>query len=183
MIVKERLGLAALILLLVPVSALAQDAGKVGVTMGYPPAVGIIWQVTDRFALRPDFGITRSWSGSSVDQDAENTSLGLTIGISALFYVTKADNLRTYFSPRYAYLRTSSSSTADFLPFDTSFKTTGSNLSGSFGAEYALGSRFSAFGEVGVAYSHQSLRSGFVGERPSSNSISLRSGAGVILYF
>jgi hypothetical protein len=70
--------------------AAAQDEGKVGITMGYPAAVGIIWHVSDTVAIRPEL----SFSGSSSETDrAENItdseSDGWTLGtgISALFYV------------------------------------------------------------------------------------------------
>ena len=34
--------------------ALAQEE-KVGLTMGYPTAVGVLWQVSDLVAIRPEF--------------------------------------------------------------------------------------------------------------------------------
>ena len=40
------LMLAVVVVLSVGANALAQDAGQIGIAMGYPSAVGIIWQVT-----------------------------------------------------------------------------------------------------------------------------------------
>ncbi len=33
--------------------AYAQDDPRVGLTMGYPTSVGVLWHVTDRIAIRP----------------------------------------------------------------------------------------------------------------------------------
>src|SRR4051812_40532108 len=52
-----------------PGTGSAQDAPKVGLSMGYPAAIGVIWHVTDRLALRPEMSVTKSASefiGSSI---------------------------------------------------------------------------------------------------------------------
>ena len=36
-------------------SADAQEKGKTGVTLGYPASIGLLWHVTDRIAIRPEF--------------------------------------------------------------------------------------------------------------------------------
>src|SRR5215470_3059105 len=53
----------ALILLLWSISASAQEEARIGVTMGYPTAVGVLWRVADRVSLRPDF----TWTSTSND--------------------------------------------------------------------------------------------------------------------
>ena len=46
--------LAFAVALAVASEAQAQDTPRVGLTMGYPATVGVIWNVADRFALRPE---------------------------------------------------------------------------------------------------------------------------------
>src|SRR5438477_13164983 len=89
----------------------AQDAPKVGLTMGYPSSVGVLWRVADRVALRPEITLSRT-TGESMGSDlagvaplSTDESTGVGAGISALFYVGRWDALRTYVSPRFAYSR------------------------------------------------------------------------------
>src|SRR5258708_25688508 len=165
----RRLGLLAAIGIgLIAPAAAAQDDPRVGITMGYPASVGIIWQMNDRVALRPEvtaqkasaeFTTTTSFpvGGTIASTTATSTSdtWQVGVGVSALFYLTTHDALRTYVSPRWSYIRTSSSNSSSSLPPPS--QTTGSVgngqfVSGSFGAQYALGQRFGLFGEVGLAY-------------------------------
>ena len=44
--------------------ALAQDKGDVGISMGYPAAVGVVFHLTDSVALRPEISFTRISSDS-----------------------------------------------------------------------------------------------------------------------
>jgi hypothetical protein len=203
----RRIGLltAIAIGLLAP-AASAQDDPRVGITMGYPASVGIIWQVNDRVALRPEvsaqkssaeFTTTTSFTigGTTTTTTATSTSdtWQVGVGLSALFYLTTHDALRTYVSPRWSYLRTSSSNTSSSLPPPS--QTTGSVgngqfVSGSFGAQYALGTRFGLFGEVGLGYTHTDnaptpagAAGGVVTSQTTTRTLAARSGAGVILYF
>jgi hypothetical protein len=141
--------------------ARAQDTPRVGITMGYPAAVGVIWNVDDRFALRPEVTFAGS-SGDSSGSDVLGPSPGLTtdlsqvgVGISALIYLGRQDVLRMYVSPRFAYTHTSSSTNGVSTILPLSSETTGSaySTSGSFGAQYALARRFGVFGEIGAGYS------------------------------
>ena len=62
----------------------------------------------------------------------------------------------------------------------------GQFVSGSFGAQYALGRRFSVFGEIGAGYTHvvtSPTIGGILVTSSVNNTFSTRSGAGVILYF
>jgi hypothetical protein len=194
-----------------PGIARAQDQRKVGLTMGYPSSIGVIWQVADRVALRPEIAVSRSTGDSSTNDllgatpVSSDESTGVGAGIAALFYVHRWEGLRTYISPRFSYARTSTAaSTAGNT--STSEATTSSYLtSGSFGAQYSLGRHFGLFGEVGLAYAStrtaltatlttgvtsivngvvtQSTRQQMIQSSSHSNSIATRSGVGVIFFF
>jgi hypothetical protein len=65
-------------------------------------------------------------------------------------------------------------------------------ISGSFGAQYALGRRFSVFGEIGLGYTRTSVDNeptssvspgASTGSAATSHGIAARSGAGVVFYF
>src|SRR5438105_2116566 len=90
--------LAAGLLLLTGRAAGAQDAGSIGVTMGYP-SIGVIWHASDKVAIRPEVSLTGSHSDSS-----DSDSLSVSTGLSALLYGgAGTDNVRPYFSPRFTY--------------------------------------------------------------------------------
>jgi hypothetical protein len=185
--------------------ARAQDAGQVGVTLGYPAEVGIVWHVTDRVAVRPNI----SFSHASTDHVSDFSSLGdpvdsegssstsLTTGVSGLIYVRTWDKVRAYLSPRYDYGRIWSNAGSTFL---TENKHSAYAVTGSFGAQYQLHQRFAVFGEAGFGYSHSSTTytSSLVlpvipvgvnvapvsrSDEIATHSWSTRSGAGVIFYF
>jgi hypothetical protein len=168
-------------------TAAAQEPGKTGVTMAYPGAIGIIWHATDKVAIRPDF----SFSHSSVDSSSSSTtSSGWTLGmnISALFYIAKYENVRTYVSPRFSYNRTHSTVNQPASQFvlpeiTTTTSTTGGG--GSFGAQYSPTPRFSVFGEVGLSFSHRETKPGSatIPGGISANGWGTGSGVGVIFYF
>jgi len=155
----------------------------VGITMGYPASVGLLWRVADRVAIRPEFSfaLTDSSSESLINDETNFWSVGT--GVSVLFYSPVTDNLRTYFAPRFSYARTSGDSNT------TESATDVYSFAGMFGAQYSLGRRFAAFGEVGFGYSRQngSVTSN-VGPLTThisnhGNAVATRTGVGVILYF
>jgi hypothetical protein len=129
---QPRLSFCALAFMLYGATpAMAQDSGAVGVTMGYPSSVGVMWHVTERFALRPEvsfststnetpllFGLS-SITGPSTSSSSVSTSTSSTIGvgISGLFYVGKWDALRAYVAPRFVYTRSSGTSEYTSEPF------------------------------------------------------------------
>jgi hypothetical protein len=194
-----------------PGAARAQDRARVGLTMGYPSSVGVVWQVSDRVALRPELTLSRSTGDSSTNDLAgavpvsTNDSTGVGAGASALFYLHRWEGLRTYVSPRFSYARTSTSaSTAGTT--STAESTVSSYLtSGSFGAQYSLGRHFGLFGEIGLGYSAtstaltstlttgvtsvvngvltSSTRTQAVQSSSHANTLATRSGVGVIFYF
>src|SRR5262245_14690443 len=124
------LGLACSMIVGAAPTAGAQDSPRVGITMGYPASIGVLWHISDRVAVRPEFSftVTDSSSESLINDEANFWSLGT--GVSVLFYSSLTDNLRTYVAPRFSYSRTSggsnnTDSTADIYTF-----------AGMFGAQY-----------------------------------------------
>jgi hypothetical protein len=193
--------------------ARAEDSPRVGLTIGYPASVGLLWHISDRLAVRPDFGF--SWTSSEAPSSsaiglssASNSSTRAAVGIGGLIYVAKWEALRTYLAPRFGYSRgtsttegTSTSISFTSFPPITETTTTSSyttttkssiyEASGSFGAEYTLGTRFGVFAEVGVAFTHVPSPSVSSNRTPTlptvdlggSKGVGTRSGIGAIVYF
>ena len=164
-------------------TAYGQDDRRFGLTMGFPTAVGFLWHVSDRVAVRPEIDISRSETkteGSILSgpvTSSELTGHVIQPGVSALIYLTSRDDLRTYVSPRYVYSRSETSQNSE---------TSNHLVSGSFGAQQRVGSRFAVFGELGVEYTRS--KSELPTTPPTSlttrrSVIELRSSAGVVLYF
>lgn len=175
-----RLGFIVCLWFAAVASASAQDDRKVGLTIGYPNAVGVLWQVAERVAIRTDTAFSSSWTDTDSSRagdeflrlaGASSSTSGRTfgVGVSVLVTVAKWERLRAYVVPRAAYLRSTSTSEFSFptgipalpglsgLPIriqPASFETRTSTqtYSASFGTQYRLADRFAAFGEVGVAY-------------------------------
>jgi hypothetical protein len=157
----------------------AQESGRVGLTMAFPAAVGVIWHATNALAIRPDF----SFSQSGIDSIASSSNSTVTFGVSALFYLKKWDNLRAYLSPRFGYQRVSLTSTAtSVVPVTNQY-----SGSGSFGAEYLLHPRFAVFAETGITYSHTNLDATTsipgLALDSSLHNWATRAGVGAIFYF
>jgi hypothetical protein len=180
--------------------ALAQGDRAVGLVMGTPVQVGVLWHATDRVAIRPD--ISFSWSSSEldaasigdIDYSSSTSSSSLSLGLALLYYLGDADNLRTYIAPRYRVRRASMSTESaivipgipDGIPATDRRDTrdTQVNHSGgvSFGASYAPGARLSIFGEVGLDLAVSSgPRLGEI--ESTSRAIGTTAGVGVVLYF
>jgi hypothetical protein len=158
----------------------AQDTGRVGLTMAFPAAVGVIWHATDGLAIRPDFTFSQTSRDEEVSFTASSASVGL--GVSALFYVHRWDNLHAYLSPRFGYQRTSFTYPGSS---PASLATNTYSGSGSFGAEYLLHRRFAVFAETGLIYSHANNDGANPGVslESSSHAWGTRAGIGAILYF
>ena len=181
----------------------AQDDPRVGLVMAYPASIGVMWQVTDRVALRPELGMQKAsgevtatssllFGGTTVTNSSvtvnDNWQVG--IGLSALFYLSTHDKLRTYISPRWAYTRTSSTSATTPASSAPSTGSTGNGnfISGSFGAQFALARRFNVFGEIGLGYSRTVVAptgntSATLFTQSTSWNLATRSGAGIVFYF
>jgi len=206
----KRLLLAVSLVLSVGANALAQDAGQVGVLLGFPSAVGVIWHVTDNVAVRPEISFSTGSTENPVissglslpglsDDLGETSSTAVTAGVSGLFYFGQWDKLRAYVSPRYTYARlTAESGSGSTFNFDT--RNSVQTVTGSFGAHYQLHRRFAVFGESGFGYSRSSTTStsrlllpvitgpnlpSAVSQSSETNSHNwaTRTSAGVIFYF
>ncbi|HEX7140365.1 MAG TPA: hypothetical protein VF219_21115 [Vicinamibacterales bacterium] len=190
------LQLSGLLSLVAPSIVSAQDPGQLGITMGYPTAVGVIWHLTDSIAIRPEVNVTTSTTNVTLTSTSA-TAYG--VGVSGLFYVKHWDALRAYVAPRYAYQHGSATSSTgidlplplpiDLPSFQTSTTTSQHNFSGLFGAQYLLHRHFGVFGEVGATYTSVTTR--FTATpplpateaNPSSHAFGFRSGVGAIFYF
>ena len=196
-------------MLLVASRARAQDTPKIGLTMGYPSAVGVLWQIGDRVAVRPELSLSHVGDeASSLDvagatQPTTDQSTVVGAGVSALFYFGARDSLRTYVSPRFSYARTAASAASGTSTSDTTISLY--QVTGSFGAQYTLGRRFGVFGEIGAGYSRtntalssvvtittgsvsngvltQVVRTQSLSSAAHSNAVATRSGVGVIIFF
>lgn len=173
------LTLGSALALVSPQMAGAQDAGKTGLTMAYPAAIGVIWHASDSLAIRPSFTVSHSSSDSPTS--AEGWSAGF--DVSALFYMKKYDNVRTYLSPRFSYAHSSSTvtSTQSSITVESTGKSTGG--SGSFGAQYAGSPHFSVYGEVGLQFAHHSSdTSGGLTSTIKGSGWGTIAGVGIIFY-
>jgi hypothetical protein len=160
--------------LAISATARAQDLPKLGITLGYPSAVGLLWNAADRLALRPEF----TWSKTSTDAPAiadpilgpisngtSSDTWQTGAGVSALLYIGKYESLRTYVSPRLAYSQTNASSGVLSSLVSSSNTTSTWSTSGSFGAQYTAGRHFGIFGEVGLNYASTTSRTTLVESR------------------
>ena len=167
--------------------AQAQEAGRVGIAMGYPASIGIVWHVSDDFAVRPEIGFIRTSSDSTFASDAATVN----VGASALYYTSKWDEVRAYLSPRFTYGHSTSSGSGTI---STSSTNSTYGVTGSFGVQYSPHRRFAVYAETGLGYSRsENSTTSVVSVPPGSivqpittattSSVSTRSGVGVIFYF
>lgn len=170
-------------------AARAQDKGKVGLTMGYPASVGVLWHVSDRIALRPELSISNSSTETTLTPPVSGVSSTTTkidgwvfgTGLSGLFYISRSDNLATYVSPRVTYSRVTSNIQPTLATVSDDVMSS-YTATGSFGAQYSPGSRFGVFGEVGLGFSSSNNGSRAI-SKTTHHSWGTRTGVGVILYF
>jgi hypothetical protein len=185
----------------------AQDDPRIGITMGYPAAVGVVWRLNDNIALRPDLTYQRTSSESlstitlpslsvvGVPNSSPTTTVITTdswsvgVGVSALFYISRHEALRTYLSPRWGYTWSSADGSSSGVSILATLSNSHSQtVGGSFGAQYALSRRFNVYGEVGLGYSRTTLPGSDVlgvitRTETTTSSLATRGGAGVVLYF
>lgn len=183
-------------------TAFAQNDRTTGLVMGVPVQLGVLWHASDRVAVRPD--VSFSWSSSDstdtgaglpdgVQYSSSSTSNRLSAGVAVLFYLSDDDGLRTYVAPRYAVSRSASSISTDLslpaglddLSYGLSNDSTQTVHSGGglFGVSYAVGSRFTVFGEIGLDATSSKSTSGLGGARLTSRTVGTRGGVGVVVYF
>jgi hypothetical protein len=169
--------------LMIASPARAQERGDVGLSMGFPGAIGLPYHVTDRFAIRPELSLSFS-SSSSEDEIVRLTSESSTVGVgvSGIFYLQQWDKLRTYVSPRYSYTWSKATSESIFTG-PSEGKIRAHSFTAAFGTQYSLHDHFSAFGEVGAGYSSQHSSSFETDITVNTDSFSTRTAVGVIFYF
>lgn len=175
--------------------AAAQPSRTVGVTMGYPAGIGVLWHVTDRIALRPDVVLSRgttdttSRSGNTVIATNSQTDWTASAGLSALVTLRDIDRLRLYAVPRLAYVRAETSDAGSSGGLSglggLESSTDGVLASGAIGAQYGLGDRVAVYGEAGVQYQRQTYESNFGSSRSTAtlSQVGLRSALGLVVYF
>ena len=167
-------GLCAL-----PATAAAQEKDKMAVTFAHPSAVGLLWHTSETVAVRPDL----TFSTSETDTGMGKTmSKNLGVGISLLLYMKKWDQVSAYFSPRYGLARATGTSQS-ISGNEVKSSLTSHALSGSFGVQAWIGTRFSAFGEAGLTYTSSTSDSAFLEIDTKTTSFGTRSGVGVAFYF
>lgn len=169
------------VLLASATAAHAQDESRLGISMGYPAAIGVHIPLSDTVTIRPAI----SFTGTSVtDTTIETSTWNLGLNVSALFYVHHDDRLRTYIAPtlEYGHGATNTSSSTILLPttLDSDRDTWGG--SGLFGAQYSLNDRFGLFGEFGFGASMTRLPATSGTDRPSAKSWGTRTAVGVIFF-
>ncbi len=179
----KRAALTAIAGAVLTVPAHAQEAGQVGITLGYPASVGLIWHVTDSVAVRPEvsFALGTSETHSEVfDTEGDSSTFGT--GVAALFTLREWDDVRAYAGPRFAYGRATSSS-ENLIDGVTELNSTTYELAGLFGVQYTPHRRFAVFGEVGIGYINRETESGESAVVLESRNWGTQTGAGIIFYF
>lgn len=188
---RKRAGVVVLLLSAVGAAteASGQDKGSIGLNLGYP-TVGVTWHVAETVALRPElsfsFGSASTTSGSGAD-GSESDAWGVGFGISALFYVAEWEGVKGYVVPRVLVSRSSSDglSTTGASLIETKGRTY--DLSAMAGTQYALNSRISVFGEIGINYGKRHSESepatGPLEFESDFWTLSPRSALGLIVYF
>jgi hypothetical protein len=180
---KRALPFVLLLLTLAPRTVLGQERGQIGLTMGYPASLGLIWHATDKLAIRPDVAVNHAsteveneFLGDSSSRDAWSYNVGAT----GIFYMGRWDNVRSYVSPRFAYGR-ASAETGLSTPSTTSTVT----ATFSIGVQFSPARKFSVYGEAGYGLSRGSadLETPIGTTSHTSTNWGTRSGVGVILYF
>jgi hypothetical protein len=167
---------ALALVLLAPSVASAQDERTVGLSMGYPASVAVLWHATERIALRPE--ITFSTVSSEFD-DRDSSSAGFSVGASVLFYTFERDALSTYIAPAYQFARSTAESTTGLESTSRTHQ-----FSGSFGVQYRLGERVRVFGETGVSFSAaKSEAEDIFNSASTSDRFGNRSAVGLVFYF
>ena len=161
-------------------TAHAQESKTLGVTIGYPSSLGVLWRAADTFAVRPDF----TFSGNSLNLPEGAGSSGASnvgVGVAVLLYLKSDDHLRTYIAPRfdYGYTRTHSDTTATSSMSSSRW---GAGATGLFGTEYSPVTKFGIFAEVGFGFSHSTVPSLSGGSNGTANTWGTRAGVGVVFY-
>jgi len=188
----------------------AQERGQVGLSMGYPEAVQLLWHATDAIAVRPgvswrhsfsdpvgfSFGISDGFGNTiSTTSSSQTTIIG--VGVDILLSVRAWENVRAYVAPGYEYgstrvrsMRTTVSTGARAAPTENETRETSGHdhvVTGAFGVRYTPHRRFGVFGESGIEYSKsRTTFPGFEGVTDATTKYqawSTVTRVGVIVYF
>lgn len=206
------IALSSALVLAAASAASAQDERRVGLVMGFPTTVGVLWQVSDRFALRVD----GSYNGTSADIEGVDDSLTTTpspvpafeisirqeistqsasIGASFLFDLHRQDQFRIYLAPRVGLgiLQTESTTTIDISlvptfpgvpPRDSETKRSETSYSPVFDALLGASSRIGdRFGVFGEAGFSYTQTTTEELLQATRRSFGIRAGVGAILFF
>jgi hypothetical protein len=172
-----------LFVLALPAFAVAQEQGDVGLTIGHPGSVGMLWHVSDRVALRPEFQFSYISSESEGVFESSSHSWNVAPGISALFYLKRFDKLRTYFAPRFTFSRATSSFESDLSGQAATSTNRSYSGTASFGTQYSFSERFTLFAEIGLGATRTSGSSALSSARTTGHQWTTRTGVGVAFYF
>ena len=204
-------SLVVLVMMLGAAPASAQDDRRFGLVAAYPGSAGLLWQVSDKFALRGDGSY--SWSTTTSEPETggfvvitpslppplqfdgprtETSSRAASIGVSALFDLHRREALRLYVAPRVAIAFSKSTTRITsvippeferFFPQPRTRSSTSSapTVAALFGGATKIGDRFGVFGEIGLAYSQSSPDNDIL--NVTSRALSTRGGIGAVLFF
>jgi hypothetical protein len=164
----KRITLVGVLTVTIASPAAAQESQGIGLVIATPATLGVSMTLSENVALRPDVNFARSTSSSG---GSSSTATSWTLGLGVPFYLSNADNLRTYVSPRVSYTRSTFSGSSGA---SSSQPTTALSLS--YGAEWTAMKRLHFFGEVGPQYASSS------GSSVDNHITALRSALGLILY-
>jgi hypothetical protein len=136
-------------ILLATRDAQAQDAKRMGLVFGVssttgfgtPAGVALDWELSSWAAIQPEVYFLNETLVFGTDPPVRD-QWSLSAGVRGVFYVGTWDAVRIYVSPRVAHLFATGVG-----PLNT-----GPTVSGTFGAQYRLGSRIGLFAEVGAEY-------------------------------
>ena len=182
------LVLAVAALATFPCQAAAQS-GQLGLSIGYPTSLGVLWQASALVGIRPEFTFElfnadeTSVSRLGTSRFSTDTRV-VGVGLSALFRVYRDENLSLYVSPRYLHRRGKTSVVQDvpanvFVAGSDDREIEGHSITGSLGVRYGLGERFGVFGELGVDRSREDTTDPATESRIDRTGI--RSGVGVVV--
>ena len=179
----QRLVIASVMsgLVFVANTAHAQESGRVGLSMGYPERVDLLWHATERIAIRSgvswrhtstdNSGISLRFSdgrAATVSTTTNSKAIDIGIGVNALLSVATWENVHAYVAPGYEYRhsRTTTVQTTESsgIPATGTERETdeirghGHVVSGTFGVRYVPHRRVGVFGESGIEYSNSLTR-------------------------
>jgi hypothetical protein len=154
-------------------TAHAQERGRIGLSMGYPERVDLLWHATEHIAIRPgvswhhtsfdNSGLTFSFSNgvaTTTSSTSSDKSADIGIGVNALLSVGAWENVHAYVAPGYEYRRSRTTQIKTTVLAGRTeretFETRGHGhvVSGTFGVRYVPHERFGVFGESGIEYSN-----------------------------